>query len=238
VVYQAPNLHGWTDIPLRDELAARLDLPVLAGNDANFAALGEWKFGAAREFGDLVYLTISTGVGSGFISGGKLVVGHNGLAGEAGHTVLLAGGPVCGCGQRGCFEALASGTAIRADALRRLPEYPDSALRRADPLTAAGIEAEARRGDVLALEVMAQAGRNAGIGVANLVHIFDPDVVVIGGGVSQSGAHWWDALRASARAHVLRAYLPGLRIVPAGLGDDAGLYGAAAAMLDPIAAGA
>jgi len=238
VVFQAPNLPGWVDIPLRDELARRLDLPVLAGNDANLAALGEWRFGAGRDHGDLVYLTISTGVGSGFVSAGRLLVGHSGLAGEAGHMVLQLDGPLCSCGKHGCFEALASGTAIHREAVRRAPLAPDSALGRRDPLTAAAVDEEAERGDPLARELMEAAGRATGAGVASLVHIFDPDIVVIGGGVSRSGPLWWDAVQRSAREHVLLAYLPGLRIVPAGLGDDAGLFGAAAAVLNPAAAGA
>jgi glucokinase len=213
-------------------------MPVLAGNDANFAALGEWRFGAGRGHGDLVFLTFSTGVGSGFISGGRLVVGHRGMAGEAGHTVILDGGPLCGCGKRGCLEALASGTAIGAEARRLLPEHPESELARAAEPTAARVDEAAARGDAFALQIMRAAGRWAGIGIANLMHVFDPDVFVLGGGVSSSGPHWWNAVSQSAREHVLAAYVPNLTIVPAALGDDVGLYGAAAAMFDPASAGA
>src|SRR5207244_7777469 len=188
--------------------------------------------------GDLVFLTFSTGVGSGFISAGRLLVGHHGLAGEAGHMTIEATGPRCGCGRHGCLEAVASGTGIRAEALRRMPGRPESALHRFGQPTSAQIEEEAERGDPLALELMTQAGRWAGIGIANLVHIFDPDVVVLGGGVSRSGRHWWDAVQQSAREHVLAAYRDTLRILPAALGDDVGIYGSAAAMLDPTAAGA
>jgi glucokinase len=238
VVYQAPNIPGWVNIALRDEMADRLRIPVLVGNDANFAALGEWRFGAGRGHGDLIFLTFSTGVGSGFVTGGRLLVGHYGLAGEAGHTVIQVDGPLCGCGKRGCLEAFASGTAIRREALQRRVDFPQSTLHRYADLSAADVEAEAQRGDPLALELMRDAGRYAGIGIATLVHIFDPDVVVVGGGVSHSGPHWWETLQQSVREQVLEAYRPGLRIVPAMLGDDVGIFGSAAAMLDPTAAGA
>lgn len=232
LVYWAPNLPGWRDVPLAERLGARFGVPVLVGNDANLAALGEGRFGAGRGHRDLVYLTISTGVGSGIIVDGELLLGSAGVAAEAGHILLDPSGPPCGCGANGCLEVYASGTAIARQAATLLAEGASSRLA-AHPgdLTAAVVAAAAADGDALAREVLSLAAEALGFGIVTLLHLFNPSIVILGGGVSFSGPLWWDTVRATVWKRARPIYLRDLRIAPAALGDDAGLYGAAAAFI-------
>jgi glucokinase len=239
VVIQAPNLPGWINIPARQRLEDRLKLPIRLGNDANLAALGEWKFGAGRGTQDLIYLTISTGIGGGIISGGRLLLGAHGLAGEPGHMTVVPDGPLCGCGGRGHLEAVSSGTAIarRARELLQSTESP-SLLRDWAGGDLAKVDARlvgraASEGDELALLVYREAGTYLGRAVADMLVLFNPGIVVIGGGVARSWDILFDPVRSGAETYVMNAsYLKDLRIVPAELGDDAGLYGAFALFLD------
>ncbi len=232
VIYQAPNLPGWEDLPLADRLAALCHLPVRAGNDANLAALGEHRFGAGRGVSHMIYFTVSTGVGGGIIVDDHLLLGARGVAGEPGHMTIELHGRRCNCGNYGCLETLASGTAIAREAAEALAAGRPSVLGGpgATP-TAAEVNAAAEAGDPLAVELMETAARAMGVGVVNLLHLFDPRMVVIGGGVSRSGERWWRALRAEVERRAMPIYLQGLQIVPAALRDDAGLYGAAAMVL-------
>lgn len=230
VVLEAPNLPGWTNFPLRDRLAEHFGCPVGVGNDANLAALGEWRFGAGRGSRHLLYLTIGTGIGGGVIIDGRMLLGARGLGGELGHMTVDPNGPPCACGARGHLEGMACGPAIARAAAQRLAQGAASALRDLPaPLTAEAIGQAARDGDDLARQVVAQAGEAIGLHLANLVHAFDPEVIVLGGGVAQIGAPLFEPLERALRAHILHPhYLEGLTVLPAALGDDAGLVGAMA----------
>jgi glucokinase len=228
IVFQAPNLPTWHNVPLADELQSRTGLPVLLGNDANLAALAEARCGAGSGAEHLVYLTISTGIGSGFVVHGHLLLGTHGAAAEAGHMSLSLDGPLCGCGNRGCLEAYASGTGLVRRAVDALKDGRASELaRHGARLDAKDIENAANRGDALARELIEEAGTALGLGVRNLLHLLDPEVVVIGGGVSRIGAPLWDPMLRVIEADSLVVYREGLRILPAALGDDSGLLGAA-----------
>jgi glucokinase len=228
IVFQAPNLPRWRDVPLATALQAQLALPVLLGNDANLAGLAEARHGAGQGARDLVYLTVSTGIGSGILIGGRLVLGAHGAAGEAGHMALSLDGPLCGCGNRGCLEAYASGTGLANRATEALAAGRASSLSRIqEELTAVHISDAADEGDALAQELIDQAGHALGVGIRNLLHLFNPSVVVIGGGVSQIGPRLWDPVLKAVNHDAMTAYRQDLRIVPAALGDDSGLIGAA-----------
>lgn len=232
VIFSPPNLPDWRDVPLKSILEKSLGLQVYVGNDANLAALGEHQFGAGRGLDHLIYLTVSTGIGAGIIAKGKLLLGQDGLAGEAGH-MSIADGPPCKCGSVGCLEILASGTAIARQAEDRMAAGEEStiSLINKGPITAEAVEAAARTGDRLAAEVMEKAATYLGIGVVNLVHLFNPQAVIIGGGVSQAG----DLLFGPVKRTVVERAMPNFRkvqILPSALGDDVGLYGALALVLE------
>lgn len=231
IIYKAPNLQGWTDVPLKARLEEELNCPVLLGNDANVAALGEWKFGAGKGTAHLIYLTISTGIGGGVIVDNKLLLGVRGLAGELGHITLEPGGANCGCGLQGHAEALASGTAIARKANRGLETGRESMLReqfeKEGKVTSKAVGQAAQHGDSFAMELISDAGRLIGHLLADLAHTFNPEIFVLGGGVSQLGDLLFEPVRASFKEHVMDpAYHEQVRIVPALLGDDAGLVGA------------
>jgi glucokinase len=233
IVLDAPNLPGWCNVPLRSRVSARFGRPTFLGNDANLAGLAEATYGAARGVADVVYLTISTGIGSGIVTGGKLLLGAGGLAAEAGHMIVLPGGPQCGCGGLGCLEALASGPAIARDVTERLrkgkrsriSKLVDGDLSRID---ARVINEAAQAGDKLAISAFRRAGEFLGLGIHNLLRLFNPRIVVLGGSVTKAGPLLFDPMNATLRAITLTPYLEGLSIVPAALGDDVGLLGAVA----------
>ncbi len=232
IIIQMPNIPEMRHYPLVAELQAILNVPVYLGNDANLAALGEWRYGAGQGHDHLLYFTISTGVGGGVISDGHLLEGSAGLGAEVGHVVVKADdeGPVCGCGLHGHLEALASGTGIANYVEWRLndPET-ESNLRSSATRNAVTIAEAARAGDPLALEAYRRAGYYLGIGVASFLHIFNPSIVILGGGVSQSRELFWQPYEESLRANVFNpAYLENLVLTTAALGDDAGLLGALA----------
>jgi len=231
VILAAPNLPGWADFPLRQRIADHFGCPVGLANDANLAALGEWRFGAGRGYRDLLYVTLSTGIGGGVIIDGRMLVGHRGLAAELGHMTLDRKGPMCGCGHRGHLEALASGPAIVRRAAARLTAGEPSSLadlqRSGAPLTAEAVGQAARQGDPMALAVVNEAAEATGCHLASLAHAFNPEVIVLGGGVVQIGEPLLARIEEALRAEIIHpAYLEGLRLASAELGDDAGLFGA------------
>ncbi len=229
IVMAAPNIPGWVDLPLRKHMEDRFQIPVVVGNDANLAAVGEWKYGAGKGHHHLVYLTVSTGIGGGVIIDDRLLLGDRGLAAELGHVTVLHDGPLCGCGQRGHLEAIASGTAIARWVEEELKRGSISSLAKERPVTAKTVSQAAHAGDKLAVAALERAGRFIGQALADFLHIFNPTVVVIGGGVSLSGKLLMDPLCESLRKHVLtKHYLDHLTIEPAALSDDAGLMGALA----------
>lgn len=229
IVLATPNIPEWQDYPLTDKLSQHFGVPAYLDNDANLAALGEWKFGAGRGHHNLLYLTISTGIGGGVIINDRLLHGYHGLAAELGHVVVLAGGPVCSCGFKGHLEALAAGPAIVQYVRDELEAGTKSALRSDGNLNAYEVAQAARNGDALAKSAYARAGEYLGIGVASFLHAFDPSIVIFGGGVSQSGPLLFDPFEISLQKNVFNPrYLENLVITTAALGDDAGLLGALA----------
>lgn len=242
VLIEPPNLPGWNNVPVRQIMERGLGIPVFVGNDANLAALGELYYGAARGLRNIVYLTVSTGVGGGVIVDGRLLLGRSGLAAELGHTTVDASGPPCGCGNYGCLEALASGTAITREAKSRIRDGIETAVLAlaggdVDAVDAVMVEKAAREGDVFALSLLRAAGRYLGIGVANILHTFEPEMVIIGGGVSNAGSLLFDPMWDELRRRVMTpAYLEDLKIVTPELGDDAGLMGAVALAISELKA--
>ncbi len=231
IILDAPNLPGWINLPLRDILQERLGFPVAVGNDANLAALAEWRFGTGRGTQDLLYLTISTGIGGGVIIDGRLLIGHSGLAAELGHMTVDPDGPLCSCGHRGHLEALASGPAIARRARDMIEQGCPSGLaerlRAGEPITATAVGEAASSGDALARQVLEEAGEAIGLHLASLAHAFNPEIIVLGGGVMNIGPLVFEPIERSFRSHILHpAYLQDLRLVLATLGDDAGLIGA------------
>jgi glucokinase len=240
VVLYAPNL-AWRDEPLRARLDERLEAPVLVANDASVAAWGEFRAGAGRDVpGSSVMLTLGTGVGGGLIMGDRLLLGNWGVGGELGHIIIHEGGEPCPCGNRGCLEAYASGTAIGRTAERRLAAGTvpsDSRLHDLDEITGKSVTLVAHRGDPAAVEVLAECGFWLGVGIASLVNALDPAVVIIGGGAMQAGDLLIGPARVSAAERIIaRGLRPAAPIVRATLGDDAGVIGAALLVLDSAAA--
>jgi glucokinase len=212
-----------------DKLAARFGVPVHIDNDANLACLGEWRYGAGQGHEHVLYLTISTGIGGGVISHGRLLQGHHGLAAELGHVCVDPDGPLCSCGFRGHVEALASGPSIARYVNEQLAGGARSRLKAGPDLTGRQVAEAAQAGDELARAAFARAGRYLGLAVSNFLHTFDPSVVIFGGGVSQVGDLLFQPFEASLRERVFHPrYLEGLVITQAALGDDAGLLGALA----------
>jgi glucokinase len=231
VVFETPNLPGWLNVPLKQLLQERCRTSVVIGNDANVAALGEWRHGAARGADDVLYLTISTGIGGGVITGGRLLLGVKGLAGELGHMLVNPDGAVCGCGQRGHLEAEAAGPAIARKFRERVAAGEISSLADRSSvkaeISAADVGRAAEAGDPLARSVIEEAAVIIGRQLASLVHAFNPQVIVVGGGVSTLGPLLFEPMERALRESIMHpAYLSGLKIVPAALGDDAGLIGA------------
>jgi glucokinase len=227
----APNV-AWREFPLRDRLAAGIGLPVIVENDANVAAWGEFRFGAGRGSGDMLLVTVGTGIGGGIVAGGELFRGAHGFAAEVGHIIVEPGGPRCGCGNQGCWEQVASGRAIGRLGQAAGAEHPESTMTKlaggASAITGPIVTEAAKGGDPIAVQILADVGRRLGEGIAGLVNVLDPDIVVVGGGAIAAG----DLLLASARsacAHSVEAptHRPEVPIVPAALGNDAGAVGAA-----------
>jgi len=240
VVMKAPNIPDWINIPLRQVMRSRLGRPVFIGNDANLAALGEWKFGAGRGHTDVLYLTISTGIGGGVISGNRLLLGVRGLAAEVGHMQVDPRGPLCGCGQLGHIESFASGTAIAktAQASLRDGQGEDSqVLKLVDGdisrVTSAVVGQAAQAGDGFACDLIAEAGTMLGQAVASMLHAYNPSIVIFGGGVSMLGDLLLEPTRRAVRRYAMsEAYWKDCPLVLAALGDDAGLVGAGALVME------
>ena len=232
IVVTTPNL-GWTNFPLRDVVAERTRLPVRIDNDANCATLGEWWLGAARGANNVIGMTIGTGIGGGIILGGRLYHGSSDVAGEIGHATIDITGRRCKCGNYGCLEAYASGPSI-ADRAREAVGSDDEAFLvlmvggDANKITAATVYEAAKLGDDVALDVVRETSRFLGAGIANLLNIFNPDVVVIAGGVTQAGETLFGPLRREVRKRAFKPAVEACQIVPGTL-VAAGVVGAVAA---------
>jgi glucokinase len=234
-ILDTPNIPEWENFPVGPKLSQYFGVPVFLDNDANMAGLGEWKYGAGQGHNDLIYLTISTGIGGGVISNGSLVLGFRGMGTEVGHMIIDPTGPACGCGRCGHLESFSSGTAIARFVNEQLRAGQASSLQLLSPkgaqpkVTTVQIAEAALQGDALAISAFERAGHYLGIGVANLLAIFDPSILIFGGGVSQTGDLLFKPFRHSLEKHLFHPhYLKDLTITTAALGDDAGLLGALA----------
>ncbi len=242
IVLLTPNL-GWVNLPLRQIIHERLGLPASLDNDANCAVLGEWWVGAARGAKTAIGITIGTGIGGGLILDGKLYHGASDVAGEIGHTTIDTEGRRCKCGNYGCLEAYASGPNI---ALRAVEEIEAGAVSRLASLvggdltkiTAQTVYQAAADGDDLALEVVNDTAKFLGVGIGNLLNVFNPEVVVVCGGVTLAGDHLFVPLQREVARRAFKPAVAACRIVPGELVGTAGVYGAAKAFLDQTAASA
>jgi glucokinase len=242
LVITTPNL-GWHNFPLRDRVSQAVQLRATLDNDANCATLGEWWIGAARGARNVVGMTIGTGIGGGLILDGKLYHGSSDVAGEVGHTSIDSTGRRCKCGNYGCLEAYASGPAT-ADRAREALAGGDGSLLISmvdgdlENLTAQQVYDAAKQGDLVAREIVRETARFIGTGIANLLNIFNPDVVVLAGGVAQAGEELFAPVRAEVRRRAFKPAVEACRIVPGELQGAAGVVGAVATFLERYPAGA
>ena len=242
IVLLTPNL-GWVNMPLRELIHDRLGLPAALDNDANCAVLGEWWVGAARGARHAIGITIGTGIGGGLIVDGRLYHGASDVAGEIGHTTIDTEGRRCKCGNYGCLEAYASGPNIALRAVEELEAGAESrlsALVGGDlaKITAQTVYQAAADGDELALEVVNDTAKVLGVGIGNLLNVFNPEVVVVCGGVTLAGDHLFEPLRREVARRAFKPAVSACRIVPGELAGTAGVYGAAKVFLDQTAASA
>lgn len=233
LIYDPPNIQGWgSATPFGTILSRELEAPVYIENDANAAALGEAWVGAGRGVRDFVYITVSTGIGGGLVLGGRLYRGANGTAGEIGHVIIEPDGPPCRCGNRGCLEVLASGPAIARQAREAVARGERTSLQQfagsPDEITAAAVADAARRGDALAAGLYRQAGTRIGVLLGNLLALFNPRMIIAGGGVSKAGDVLFRPVREAIRARAYPRPALDVAVVAAELGDDVGIIGAAA----------
>lgn len=235
VVVSTPNL-GWSHYPIRDRIGEAVGLPAALDNDANCATYGEWWQGVARGLTSVVGVTLGTGVGGGLITEGRLVRGASGCAGEIGHMTIDVTGRRCACGNYGCLEAYVSGPNIAARAREGLaagiasllPDLVDGDL---DRITAATVYEALTRGDEYAREVMTETAELLGVGVANLVNLLNPEMVVVVGGVARANHHLFDPLRSEVRRRAFASAVDACQIVPGALPETAGVIGAAGIFL-------
>lgn len=233
-VVRSHHIAGWEGLPLVAELRQALARPVLLENDANAVALGEYRYGAGRGARDLVYITVSTGIGGGIVLGGQLWRGHHGAAGEVGHMIVRPGGPLCTCGNHGCLESLASGPSIARRAREALAPggrggvLLDLAGGDLCAITAELVFRAARSGDVASASVVTAAAEDLGLGIAMLASIVDPARVILGGGVAKAGEQLLAPVRASFARHAFPLLASRVSIVQAAALDDGGLLGATA----------
>ncbi|MCC6698734.1 MAG: ROK family glucokinase [Candidatus Hydrogenedentes bacterium] len=236
VVFSPPNLPGWSDVPLAELMSERLSVPVFVDNDANVACWGEFWSGAGREVDSLVCLTLGTGVGGGIVVGGRLVRGIDGTAAEIGHICVMRDGRACNCGAKGCLEAYASVTGMVRTALEGIDAGRPTMLTRmcgGDPALIDGkmISDALQQGDEFAAWVMRETAIWLGTGIGSLINLLNPEMVVLCGGMIAAGDVLFDPIRETALAQSFE--VPGQRaqIVPAGLGADSGVIGAAGCAL-------
>jgi len=230
------NLPQWDDIPLRDILEDRLKIPVYLDNDANLAASAEHLFESGKGIKNMIYVTVSSGIGAGVIINGKIYRGNRGTAGEIGHTTLDINGPVCTCGKRGCLMAMASGIGIANIAKGVVGEgkktlIKDLVQNDMNKITAKVIAEAAFRGDEFAESLIEQAARYLGMGLANLVEIFDPEMIIVGGGLSKIREKFLELVKEVAIQRVPKQLRDSVNIVSSRLGSDAGIIGAASLVI-------
>lgn len=231
-----PHLPGWLDVPVGPLAAEEFGVPAALQNDATAAAIAEYRFGAGRGTETMLYLTVSTGIGGGAVVDGSVHYGSAGNGGEFGHVTVRRGGRLCGCGRRGCVEAYASGTAIAQRAAAALAGGARSVLSGRRAVTAEDVANAAAAGDPLAREVWDETVDLLGAAVTDLVNVFEPEVVVLGGGVTRSGAMLLDPVRAIVAREAMPPAAAAAVVVLAELGDRVGVVGAGAIGHDLLAA--
>ena len=236
VVLTSSNLLSWDRMPLRDVLCERLGMMVRLDNDCNAAALAEYRYGAGRGSRDMVYVVFSTGMGAGIIIDGHLYRGHTGTAGEVGHTVVDVDGRICSCGKRGCLMSWACGMALTQLAGERIRGGEDTLLQEMARGDLASINGEmvadaARHGDRMALELIQLTGKYLGVGLSTIVQVLNPEVIVIGGGLTRIGPLLMDACVAALQENVHPVLANSAGIVPSHFGEDVGIVGAATLVL-------
>ena len=227
----SPNLPAWAGAALGDLFSRELNLPARVDNDVNAFALAEWRWGAGERASDVVFLTIGTGVGGAFVSDGHLLRGATGFAGEPGHMTLVMDGIPCPCGNRGCAERYVGSQGIM-DAARHHPDFGQDPLSELDPVTPEDLSRAAREGSRVAREVLTATGEKLGAILVSLVNVFNPERVILGGGIVQAGALLLDPARNHLMKRSLVARHAPPKVLPAALGEHAGVLGAAAVILD------
>jgi glucokinase len=233
----SPNLPSFHEVPLQKTIEQQFSIPTYLGNDATLSALGEWRFGVGKKVANLLYITVSTGIGGGIIADGKLYTGACGSAGEVGHMTIDVNGPRCRCGNVGCWEALASGTALAREAVRRVTEGARTSIVELVGGDVSKIDAKvvglaAKQGDELAHELVSRLGYYFGVGLANLVNIFNPELILIGGGVAKMGDLLLQPAIKVVKERAFSTSANAVEIKPAILGDDSGILGAVAFVLE------
>jgi glucokinase len=230
LILSPPNLPGWDEFPILKIIEERLKAPALLDNDANAAALGEHKHGAGRGLKNLVYMTISTGIGGGIIIDGEILHGVADGAGEVGHITILPDGPLCRCGERGCLETLCSGTGIARRARERLATGAESSMTEhaggPDRVTAKIVAEAALEGDPLAVEIWDETISYLAIGIGSIISILAPQAVILGGGVSTAGRQLLEPLRREIQSRVKMLPVEKIKILQAELGGDSAIHGA------------
>jgi glucokinase len=233
ILYTSPNLPGWRNVPIRDIIQREFDKKAFLINDANAAALAEFRFGGGRGSRCFIYVTVSTGIGGGIVLDGKMYTGSAGVSAEIGHMTIEDDGPPCNCGNVGCWEALASGTALAKEARRLITDGERTSILEhvegnVEKVTAPVIQQAAEAGDNLAKILLARTSHYLGTGFANLINIFNPDVIAIGGGVASMGEMLLEPAYAVAKERAFLEAVESVRFVPAELGRNSGVLGAAA----------
>jgi glucokinase len=225
IVRYSPNLAGWTDVKLARIIKREVEVPVKILNDVNAICLGEWKFGAGKGYNNIFLFTLGTGVGGAAVCEGKLLFGANGFAGEFGHSVIKYDGKKCTCGQFGHLEGYVGARYIVERTKRRMRKQKTT-LRKYKEITPRIIAQEAKRGDVLAKEIFAEIGFYIGIGLSNVISLFDPEMIIVSGGISRAGKILFDSIRKTANERIMGSQYRDFKIIPGKLGDDAGILGA------------
>ena len=239
LITTSPNLPGWRNIKLKDILERELGIKTFVDNDATVAALAEHKFGIAAGCDHFICVTLGTGIGGGIVTNGQVYRGTSGAAGEIGHMTIDVNGPLCGCGNRGCWETLASGSALEREAKAKMAEgiqttIPRYAKGSDGRVTAKGIFLAAQDGDELAKKLIEQLGFYVGVGLSNLINIFNPQLVVISGGVSRMGDMLLEPARKTVRERAFELSAKAVRVEVSSLGYDAGPLGAVALALSEL----
>lgn len=239
LITTSPNLPGWRNIKLKDILERELNTRIFVDNDATVAAIGEHKFGVAVGCDHFVCVTLGTGIGGGVVTNGRVYRGASGAAGEIGHMTIDIDGPLCACGNRGCWEALASGSALEREARAKIAEgiktsIPNYAKGSDGRISAKVVYLAAQDGDKPALELIEKLGFYVGVGLANLINIFNPELVVISGGVSRMGEMLLEPARKTVRERAFELSAKAARVEVSSLGYDAGALGAVALALSEL----